>query len=174
MHSAWIGQLDLKRRLSGLQHAGVPESRRSGNDISLEFWCLGEVVFYILYENIHREREREGERDQLYSAASLSAGLGHCPDSLVHLLCNFGRDPGAWRGSCHSDHLAINLVNLASKKTTCDAGSAAWIWHLVRRASVLKMAETGSCAFSSTGQMSFWSLWTPMTFLMFLSLEFRW
>ena len=67
MHSAWIGQLDLKRRLSGLQHAGVPESRRSGNDISLEFWCLGEVVFYILYENIHRERERGRKRPTLFS-----------------------------------------------------------------------------------------------------------
>ena len=52
-------------------------------------------LYSIFYMKIYTEREREGERDQLYSAASLSAGLGHCPDSLVHLLCNFGRDPGA-------------------------------------------------------------------------------
>lgn len=153
-----IELVDLKRRPSGLQHAGVPESRCSGNDRSLEFWCLGEAVFYILYYSIHIyykhiERERERERDQLYSAGSFSTGLGHRLDSLVHLLCNFGRDPGAWRDSSRSVHLAINFANLASKPLVTPA---AWIWHLdLRRASVLKMAETGSCAFSSTGQMSF-------------------
>ena len=78
MHSAWIGQLDLKRRLSGLQHAGVPESRRSGNDMSLEFWCLGEVVFYIFYENIHIEREREKETNFIQ--------LHLCPQGLVIAL----------------------------------------------------------------------------------------
>ena len=61
--------VDLKRRPSGLQHAGVPESRCSGNDRSLEFWCLGEAVFYILLYSIHiycihRERERERERER--------------------------------------------------------------------------------------------------------------
>ena len=60
--------VDLKRRPSGLQHAGVPESRCSGNDRSLEFWCLGEAVFYILLYSIHiycihREREREREKE---------------------------------------------------------------------------------------------------------------
>ena len=156
MHSDWIGRSQTTTVRSPTCRCTWIEVFRQRQIFGVLMFgrscILYPILFYTIYYK-HIERERERERDQLYSAGSFSTGLGHRLDSLVHLLCNFGRDPGAWRDSSRSVHLAINFANLASKPLVTPA---AWIWHLdLRRASVLKMAETGSCAFSSTGQMSF-------------------
>ena len=154
MHSAWIGRSQTTTVRSPTCRCTWIEVFRQRQIFGVLMFGRSCTLYLIIFytNNIHIDRERGRKRSTLFSwiffrrAWSLPWFFGA---SIVQLR---QRSRCRFRG-CRSVHLAINFVNLASKPLVTPA---VWIWHLdLRRASVLKMAETGSCAFSSTGQMSF-------------------